>query len=91
MLRIESSGTLTTAEAVNIKSEMESISNVTECTTVTLNGNAPSDTSVGYGNTAKLTITCQVNRASFVTSGTFGNWKREPISVTITKQSTAKY
>jgi hypothetical protein len=98
MLRVESTGTLTPADAKSLKSEINSITNLTfnkvelNGTEITV-GDGTTGDSVGYGNSAELVITCTIKKTNYITtSGVFGiNWSRKDSQMTIVKQSTAKY
>jgi Icc-related predicted phosphoesterase len=98
ILQIESTGKLTDEMANNIENDVKGLSIVDENKEVVVkvygenNKELVRDVSASYGSTVRLEITCNVNKTTFVPTGTFGNWNRKTsVPITITKQSTAKY
>lgn len=96
ILRMESTGTLTTDEENAIKAELQNIPSVKQAVglggTITVTSNAK-NTNAGYGNVITLRIDCPACVTSWNAGGTaFGLVKRNTYTTyVIEKQSTAKY
>jgi hypothetical protein len=104
MLRMETTGGLTQTEADNLKTALLSIPAVKNSGAkdtdieIKVNGASPSNSTVGYGQTITLVISCPAEVTRFSTVGysgnkgsTLGAFFKKNITYTIRKQSTAKY